>query len=200
MSLLPSPQRVKPGRSRGEAGEKAGSTAEVGTTGSSKNAILGPTWPMQANLEASMASKLLSSSLQAHSKTSKQPFCSLSESFLSPDIGQKYCFSLGFSMFLTFQLLATLHPQSKPTKPKICFKMASWTPREGPRRAKDSPRWAQEGLKMAPKWHHTGLEEPMITPRWHNKPKDGPSWPQNGLKMAQDGPKMASYWPRDGPS
>ena len=38
-------------------------------------AILGSTWPFQAHLEANMASKWLSSRLQAHSKTSKQPLC-----------------------------------------------------------------------------------------------------------------------------
>ena len=46
---------------------------------------------------------------------------------------------------MTSQLLATLHPRSKPSKPKICLKMPSRTPQEGPRRAQDSPRWAQDG-------------------------------------------------------
>ena len=40
---------------------------------------LRPTWPFQANLEANLASKLLSARLQAHNKTSEQPSCSLSE-------------------------------------------------------------------------------------------------------------------------
>ena len=104
-------------------------------------AILGSTWPFQAHLEANLASKLLSSSLQAHKKTSKEPLCKLSEGSLPPEIGQKHCFSLGLLMFLTSQLWATLHPKIKPSKPELCLKMASWTPQAGPRRAQDSPRW-----------------------------------------------------------
>ena len=53
-------------------------------------AILGSTWPFQAHLEANLASKLLSSSLQAHKKTSKEPLCKLSEGSLPPEIGQKH--------------------------------------------------------------------------------------------------------------
>ena len=50
-------------------------------------------------------------------------------------------------MCLTSQLSATLHPKIKPSKPRICLKMPSCTPQEGPRRTQDSPRWAQGGLK-----------------------------------------------------
>ena len=50
-------------------------------------------------------------------------------------------------MFLTSQLLATLHSKIKLFKPKLCLKMASWTPEEGPRRAQDGPRRAQDGPK-----------------------------------------------------
>ena len=53
-------------------------------------AILGSTWPFQAYLEANMASKWLSSKLQAHSKTSKQPLCKLSEGSLPSEINQKH--------------------------------------------------------------------------------------------------------------
>ena len=53
-------------------------------------AILGSTWPFQAHLEANLASELLSSSLQGHKKTSKEPLCKLSEGSLPPEIGQKH--------------------------------------------------------------------------------------------------------------
>ena len=52
-------------------------------------AILGSTWPFQANLEANMASKLFPSSLQAHNKTSREPLCKLSEGSWPPQIGQQ---------------------------------------------------------------------------------------------------------------
>ena len=52
--------------------------------------ILVSTWRFEIDIEANMASKLLSSSLQAHNKTSKQPLCKLSEGLLPPEIGQKH--------------------------------------------------------------------------------------------------------------
>ena len=126
-----------------------------------------------------MASKLLTSKLQVHNKTSKQPLCKLSEGLLPPETGQKHVFSLGFLMFLASQLLATLHPRSKPSKPKICLKMPSWTPRERPRRAQDGPRWVQDGPKkgrgttaksgkiipgalLGPSWATSGLQKTMV--------------------------------------
>ena len=46
-------------------------------------------------------------------------------------------------MFLTSQLLATLHPKIRPSKPKICLKMPSGTPKKGhagPKIAQDVPQ------------------------------------------------------------
>ena len=54
------------------------------------SAIFGSTWPFQAHLGANMASKWLSSRLQAQSKTSKQPLCKLSEGSLPPEIFKKH--------------------------------------------------------------------------------------------------------------
>ena len=53
-------------------------------------AILGSTWPFQPHLKANLTSKLLSSSPQAHNKTSKEPLCKLPEGSLPPRIGQKH--------------------------------------------------------------------------------------------------------------
>ena len=79
-------------------------------------------------------------------KTTRRPPSNHFASFLKACCLQKSAknidFSSGFLLFLTSQLLATLHPRSKLSKPKICLKMPSWTPQEGPRRAQDSPRWA----------------------------------------------------------
>ena len=85
-------------------------------------------------------------------------------------------------MFLASQLWATLHPKIKPSKPKLCLKMASWTPQEGPKRAQDSPRWAQDGPKegrrttgksrkiilealLGPSWAASGLQKTMVFAR-----------------------------------
>ena len=130
-----------------------------------------------------MASELLSSSLRAHKKTSKEPLCKLSEGSLPPEFVKKHVFSVGCLRFLTSQLLATLHPKIKPSKPQICLKMPSWTPQEGPRRAQDSPRWAQDGPKkvrratgkspkiipgalLGPSWGTSGLQKTMVFPKY----------------------------------
>ena len=45
--------------------------------------------------------------------------------------------------------MAPLHPEMKPSQPKTCLTMPSWTAR-----AKDAPRWTkmgQDGPKMGPK-------------------------------------------------
>ena len=110
-------------------------------------AILSPTWPFEANLEANMTLNLLPGSLQTHRKTSKQPLCNFPEGSLPPEICKKTMISQLFLMFLRSQLLATLHPKIRPSKPKMCLKMPSGTPQNGPRRAQDSPRWAQDGPK-----------------------------------------------------
>ena len=62
---------------------------------------------------------------------------------------------------MTSQLLATLHPKIKPSKPNIGLKMPFWTPQEGPRRAQDSPRWAQGGPK---KGRHATSKSRKIIP------------------------------------
>ena len=84
-------------------------------------------------------------------KTTRRPPESHFASFLKACCLQKSAknidFPLVFLLFLTSQLLATLHHRSKPSKPKIRLKMPSRTPQEGPRRAQDSPRWAQDGPK-----------------------------------------------------
>ena len=70
---------------------------------------------------------------------------------------------------MTFQLLATLHPRRKPSKPKICRKMPSWTPQEGPRRAQDSPRWAQKGTTNNDKIMQDTFWSPLgaiVGPSW----------------------------------
>ena len=53
-------------------------------------AIWGSTWPIPAHLEDNMASKLLSSSLQATNKTSKHPLCRFFQGSLPPLSGQTH--------------------------------------------------------------------------------------------------------------
>ena len=77
-------------------------------------------------------------------------------------------------MFLTSQLWATLHPKIKPSKPKLCLKMASWTPQEGPRRAQDSPRWGQDGPK---KGRRVPSKSRKIIPEALLGPSRGQTWP-----------------------
>ena len=50
-------------------------------------------------------------------------------------------------MCLASQIWAALHPKIKPSKPKLCLKMASWTPKKG----QGGPKIAQDGPKMGPK-------------------------------------------------
>ena len=93
-------------------------------------------------------------------------------------------------MFLKPQLLATLHPKIKPSKPKLCLKMASWTPQEGPRRAQDSPSWAQDGPKKGR--HTTGKSHKIIlgallSHSW------GQAWPSR-IHLGLFQPRLKSNW------
>ena len=145
---------------------------------------LRPTWPFQANLEANLASKLLSARLQAHSKTSEQPSCSLSEGNLPREICKNHWFSLGFLKFCTSQPFATLHPQLKPSKPKTCLQMPSWTPQEWPRRAK----MAQDEPKMGPERRADQRQKPARS-FWEV------SWAHLGANLGQPGLNSGSTWP-----
>ena len=89
-----------------------------------------------------------------------------------------------FFRFLTSQLLATLHPKIKPSKPQIRLKMPSWTPQEGPRRAQDSPRWAQDGPK---KGCHATARAPKIIPG----ALLGPSWGHLRVNLALSSPSYS---------
>ena len=83
-------------------------------------------------------------------------------------------------MLSTSQLLATLHPKIKPSKPKLCLKMASWTLQEGPKRAQDSPRWAQDGPKEGRRTTSKSRKiilEALLGPSWGQL---WPSWAQLG--------------------
>ena len=70
---------------------------------------------------------------------------------------------------LASQLLATLHPRSRPSKPKISLKMPPPGPQEGPRRAQDSPKWAQDVPKK-------GRRTSAQTPKIMLEALFGPSW------------------------
>ena len=91
--------------------------------------------------------------------------------------------------------MATLHPKIKSSKPNICLKVPSWTPRQGPRRAQDSPRWAQDGPK---KGRRRTIQTPKIIPG----ALLGPSWGHLGLNLALSSPscnqlrtQAVCYWP-----
>ena len=75
---------------------------------------LGSTWPFQAHLEANMASKLLSSSLQANNKTSKLSLCKFSERFL-----KAFCQNLDGIADHNNQV--TTAPNHQPTSPRGWF-------------------------------------------------------------------------------
>ena len=172
-------------------------------------------FPYSINFEANLASKLPSSSLRAHKKSSKEPLCKLSEGSLPPEIDQKHCFSLGCLMFLTSQLWATLRPKIKPSKPKLCLKMASWSPRRGPRGPKMGPKTAQDGSEAAqdgPRTHQGGsktLQErlPDIDPgsgegsrRASWPPKARPGGGLRGGALTRPGPRARGILFRPRPS
>ena len=120
-----------------------------------------------------------SCSRQTFKPTSRPPnshFASLLKACCLQKSAKNNDFPLVVLRFLASQLLATLHPRSKPSKPKICLKMPSWTPREGPRRAQDGPRWAQDGPK---KVRHTTTKSCKIIPG----ALLGPSWATSGLQQ-----------------
>ena len=94
---------------------------------------------------------------------------------------------------MTSQLLATLHPKIKPSKPQICLKMPSWTPQEGPRRAQDSPRWAQDGPETGRRT--TGKSRKIIPGALL-----GPSWGQLRPTWGQLGPSKPILKPTCHPS
>ena len=100
--------------------------------------------------------------------------------------------------FLTSQLLATLHPKIKPSKPQICLKMPSWTPQEGPRRAQDSPRWAQDGPKTGRGTTTKSckiLFGALLGPSWATSGLQAPNLPQDAFL---DPPRRAKNPPRGG--
>ena len=83
-------------------------------------------------------------------------------------------------MFLQSHLLASEHANRSPSEPKICLKMPPWSPREGPRRAQESPRGGQDGPKTLRRT--TGNPRKIIFgavlgPSWGQL---GPSWAQLG--------------------
>ena len=96
-----------------------------------------------------MASKLLSSSLQDHNETSKQPLCKLSEGLSPPEIGQKHRLSFIFLNVFGISAFGHLAPPKQAFQAQNLPQDALLDP---PRRAKEGPRWP----KMGPRWAQKG--------------------------------------------
>ena len=90
-------------------------------------------------------------------------------------------------------------------------------PQDGPRRSQDGPRWPEKaansfrlsaallarGCDLGSSWADFGFQDgPKMASKW---PQDGPTW-QDGFEIVQDGPKMDPRCPRwlqvaqDGPT
>ena len=86
-----------------------------------------------------------------------------------------------------------MDPKIKPSKPKICLKMPSWTPQDGPRRPQGSPRRAQDGPKEG---RRTTAKSCKIIPGALVGPSRGQLWPLR----AQLGPSKPILKPLCHPS
>ena len=98
------------------------------------SANLGSTWAQLGPSKPTVKPTWYLSCFWQGFKLTAKPPNNKCAAFLKVTCPEKSAKTIGFPEFFRFctsQPFATLHPQLKPSKPKACLQMASWTPKKG---------------------------------------------------------------------